>query len=55
MGSKSIPLYRIFWDEEDVKGVAGVIRRGFYWSSGPLVQEFEGKISEFVGRRYGVA
>jgi len=55
MGSKNIPLYRIFWDEEDIEGVTGVIRRGFYWSSGPLVQEFEGKVSEFIGRRYGVA
>jgi perosamine synthetase len=55
MGSKNIPLYRIFWDEADVESITSVIRRGFYWSSGPTVEEFEGKISDFVGRRYGVA
>lgn len=55
MGSKNIPLYRIFWDEADVESITSVIRRGFYWSSGPTVEEFEGKVADFVGRRYGVA
>ncbi len=50
-----IPLFKIYWDEEDVARVAEVIRRGMNWAAGPYIQEFEGLISEYIGARYAVA
>ncbi len=50
-----IPLFKIYWDEEDVKAVTDVIRRGSYWATGPEIKEFEDKVAEFVGRKYAVA
>ena len=47
-------MFKIYWDEEDVKSVANVIRRGSYWATGPEIQAFEDKISEYVGTKYTV-
>lgn len=44
-----IPLFEINWDEEDVKTVSEVIRRGTFWAAGPEIDEFEEKISDFMG------
>lgn len=50
-----IPLYKVAWEEEDVEAVSKVIRRGMYWGDGPEIREFERKVAEYVGVRYGVA
>ncbi len=52
---RKIPLFKIYWDEEDVKAVTDVIRRGSYWATGPEIKEFEDKVAEFVGRKHAVA
>jgi len=52
---KNIPLFKIYWDEEDVEAVTKVIRRGSYWATGPEIKEFEERIAEYVGRKYAVA
>ena len=49
-----IPLFRIYWDEEDVKSVRQSIEKGMYWAVGPQVENFERAISEYVGRKYSV-
>ena len=49
-----IPLFKTYWDEEDIKSVTNVIKRGSYWATGPEIQEFEEKISEYVGTKYAV-
>ena len=49
-----VPLYKVFWDEDDVEYVNKVIRRGFYWTGGPEVKEFEEAISEYVGTKYAL-
>ena len=49
-----IPLFKIYWDEEDIKGVTNVIKRGSYWAIGPEIQKFEDKISEYIGKKYAV-
>ena len=49
-----IPLFKIYWDEEDIKMVNGVIKRGAYWTTGPNIEEFEKMISEYVGTKYCV-
>ena len=49
-----IPLFKIYWDEEDIEMVNNVIKRGAYWTTGPTTEEFEKMISEYVGSKYGV-
>jgi len=49
-----VPLYRIFTDEEDVKSVNKVLKRGRQWAIGPEIQEFEDAICKFVGTNYAV-
>jgi len=50
-----IPLYRIFTDEEDIKIVEKVIRRGTDWALGPEISEFENNIKNYVGTDFCVA
>jgi len=50
-----IPLYEIFWDDEDIEAVDRVIRRGAFWAVGPEIEEFENAIAEYVDRKYAVA
>lgn len=50
-----IPLFRIYWDEDDIQTVNGVIRRGMYWAAGPEIENFENEISKYIGTRYCVA
>jgi perosamine synthetase len=49
-----IPLFKTYWDEEDIKSVADVIKRGSYWATGPEIEEFEDKLSEYIGTKYAV-
>jgi perosamine synthetase len=53
--SWKIPLFKIFWDEEDVKAVTEAIKKGMFWATGPEVEEFEKEISGYLGVRYAVA
>jgi len=49
-----IPLFKIYWDREDINRVTDVIKRGSYWATGPEIKDFEEKIAEYIGRRYAV-
>ncbi|MBU2633751.1 MAG: DegT/DnrJ/EryC1/StrS family aminotransferase [Nanoarchaeota archaeon] len=49
-----IPLFKIYWTEDDVKSVQEVIKRGTFWADGPEVKEFEKKLVEFTGRKYAL-
>jgi dTDP-4-amino-4,6-dideoxygalactose transaminase len=49
-----IPLFKIYWDEDDVRAVNEVIRSGMYWTTGPKSKEFEKMIAEYLGRKYAV-
>jgi len=50
-----IPLFKSYWDEDDVESVAKVIRRGSYWATGPEIEQFEKAIAEFVGTKYALS
>jgi perosamine synthetase len=52
--SWKIPLFKIYWDEEDVKGVTESIRAGVNWAIGSNVDLFERMIAEYIGMRYCV-
>jgi perosamine synthetase len=47
-----IPLFKMYWDEDDISLVNDAIRSGMNWAAGPLISEFEQKIAEYVGTRY---
>jgi perosamine synthetase len=49
-----IPLFKIYWDEDDIRSVGKVIRSGMYWTTGPKSKEFEKMIAEYLGRKYAV-
>lgn len=47
-----IPLFKIYWDEDDIKAVENIIRSGMYWSTGPQNEEFEKRIKEYLDTKY---
>jgi len=49
-----IPLFKIYWDEEDVRMVSGAIKAGMNWATGPNVGKFEELIASYVGTKYAV-
>jgi len=49
-----VPLFKIYWDDADVRSVSEAIKRGAYWATGPNIKSFEEKIAEFVNVRYAV-
>jgi perosamine synthetase len=45
----NLPLFRIYWDDKDLKGLENVVRSGKEWAIGPQISMFEGKLSEYLG------
>jgi len=50
-----IPLFRMYWDEDDVRLVDETIRSGASWAGGPRIAEFEQAIADYSGSRYCLA
>jgi perosamine synthetase len=50
----NVPLFKIFWDDDDTAAVSRVIRRGMYWTCGPESKELEKKLAGYIGTRYAV-
>lgn len=49
-----IPLFKMYWDEDDVQSVSSTIRSGMNWASGPDVQAFEEEIASYIGTKYAL-
>jgi perosamine synthetase len=49
-----IPLFKIYWDKDDIEAVTGSIERGRDWACGPNIEKFEELISQYIGRKYTV-
>lgn len=49
-----IPLFKIYWDKEDVKTAVKSVKRGMSWAAGPNIEKFEELICEYTGRKYAV-
>lgn len=45
-------MFKIYWDEDDVKMVSEAISAGMNWAIGPQVEQFESMISHYVGTKY---
>ncbi len=50
-----IPLYKVFWDSDDVRSVTDIIKTGMFWAGGPNIKEFESMVADYVGAKYAVA
>jgi len=50
-----IPLFKIYWDEDDLASVGRVIKRGSYWAIGPELHKMEQNIARFVGTKYALS
>jgi len=50
--TKKYNLFDIYWDENDIKIVTNVIKRGSYWATGPEIKEFEEKLGNFLNSNY---
>jgi len=53
MGWK-IPLFKIYWDEEDIRMVKEAIQRGMFWAIGPNIENFEQMLAKYTGARYAL-
>ena len=49
-----IPLFKIYWDDEDIEMVKNAIQRGRFWAIGPNIERFEERLSEYIGTKYAV-
>lgn len=50
-----IPLFKIYWEKDDVDSIANIIKKGMFWATGPEIGEFERKISDYIGTKYCVS
>jgi len=49
-----IPLFKIYWDNEDLETVSEAIQRGMFWAIGPNIEKFEEMLSQYVGTKYAL-
>ena len=49
-----IPLFKIYWDQEDIAMVKGAIQRGMFWAIGPDIERFEGMLAEYIGTKHAI-
>jgi len=49
-----IPLFKSYWEKDDIESIAKVIRRGTYWATGPEIKKFEDKIAKYIGVKYAL-
>lgn len=47
-----IPIFKIYWDKEDIKSISKIIKAGMHWAEGPSIKEFEDKIARYIGIRH---
>jgi perosamine synthetase len=46
------PLFKIFWDNDDIINVNSAIQSGMNWAIGPEISKFEKLIADYVGVKY---
>jgi perosamine synthetase len=51
----NLPLFKIYWDEKDIKYVKNKIRSGQYWCTGKENEVFEKKITEYLDIPYCIS
>jgi len=54
MNKWKIPLFKIYWEEDDIKAIEKVIRSGMHWCLGKEIDELEKAIAQYIGTKYCV-
>jgi perosamine synthetase len=47
-----IPLFKMYWDDDDVQSVTNAVKSGMNWAVGPEVLAFEQEIADYLGTKY---
>lgn len=47
-----IPLFKIYWDDDDISSVNNAIKRGMSWAIGPEVAQFEQQLADYLKVKY---
>lgn len=47
-----IPLFKMYWDDDDVAQVNAAIKTGMNWTLGPQIPTFEKMIADYIGTKY---
>ena len=50
--SWKIPLFKIYWEEDDLKGISETVESGMNWAVGPNVATFEDELSKYIGSKH---
>jgi len=50
----NIPLFKIYWDEDDIAAVNASIRKGMNWANGPNIEEFEKLLTDYLDIKYAL-
>ncbi|KAF5083757.1 GDP-perosamine synthase [anaerobic digester metagenome] len=48
----NIPLFKMYWDQDDLTAVTNTLSSGMNWAVGPEVSQFEQELSEYIGTKY---
>jgi perosamine synthetase len=51
---QKIPLFEIYQDDDDVKAVSIIIKRGSFWAEGPEINEFENNLAQYLDVEHAV-
>lgn len=54
MNKWRVPLFKIYWDEEDVELVSSVLKAGASWTAGLQITQFEEALCDYLGIKYCV-
>jgi perosamine synthetase len=49
-----IPLFKIYWDQDDIEAMSNSIKQGMNWALGPNIEEFERLIAQYLGTKYAI-
>lgn len=52
--SWKVPLFKIFWDNDDIDAVTGIIKQGSFWAEGKTISQFEEKIADYFNVKHAV-
>ena len=48
----TIPLFQMYWDQQDINNVISSIEKGMNWAIDENIVEFESKIAEYIGTEF---
>jgi perosamine synthetase len=49
-----IPLFKIYWDQEDIEMVKEAISRGMFWAIGPNIEKLEQMLSKYTRAKHAL-